>query len=90
MTRPTKLAQKIATKCPHLSIYATTQDKARKLDSAGPAPFIKAVEELADAVKSYTTERDYQNVEACRKDQDRLENIMLEKLKSVRALLEEE
>ena len=35
---------------------------------------------LVNAVREYTKERDYQNVAACKKDQDRLEKLLLAEL----------
>jgi hypothetical protein len=46
------------------------------------------VEAHIQAIKDYTTERQYQNVEACRKDQDRLERRVVETAAALRAELE--
>lgn len=51
---------------------------------------LKELEAVADAAREYTTERSYQNVEACRKDQDRLEQILLDSLATLDAAKEGE
>lgn len=40
----------------------------------------RAKDQVIEAAKEYTKLREYQNVDACRKDQDRLEKVLLDAL----------
>ena len=48
-------------------------------------PQLRLADALLKAVDEYTTEREYQNVAACRKDQDRLEQVLLDEAQAYRA-----
>lgn len=49
---------------------------------------IRCAEKLAEAGREYTKTREYQNVSACKEDQDRLEGILIAQIHALDAALQ--